>query len=885
MLIGGLNCAAPVRAEAPFRLPGTVRPQAYRIDLTIVPDRERFAGHVEIDVQLAASTEEIWLHGRELDIERVTVEPRDGPAFPVAYEQITRDGMSRLLLGRTLEAQRVTLRFDYTAPFSDSLNGLYKVRVGDDNYVFSQFESVDARKVIPSFDEPLFKTPFEVSVTTRAQDRVFGNMQAVETRELGDDMRQTRYAPTPPLPTYLLAFAVGPFDVVEWDAVAASPYRDTPVPLRGITVRGQGERMHFALQRTAPLVLRLEDYFATAYPFDKLDIVAVPDFAAGAMENAGLIMYREPLMLLDEASAVSQKRSYLRVHAHELAHQWFGNLVTMPWWDDLWLNEAFASWLQAKIADSVAPEYHFDRETQIGAIRAMTVDSLISTRRIRQPVNSTGDIEAAFDGITYRKGAGVLQMLEAYMGEDVFRAGLRDYMRRFAFGSATVYDLMDSLQRVAGEGLEIEAVFESFLFQPGVPYLAVTSRCDGETLHIDIEQARYLPLGSRGDAAQLWTVPVCLAWGAGDQRESACVLLAERHETYAFPVAERCPEWVMPNANGAAYLRWSVGKSDAEALAAVFGTQLNTAERVSFADSIVAGVRAGSVSIPEFLAQLPALAGAPEAEVLRQPLAVFRQMYHQLLTPELRPVAGRYAVATFGPLLARLNGGNSSLSPADAASMRYRLTRLLAVDIGAPETVAMLTRIAHGYVGYPAGTAPDASRLDPDLLRPTLIAAARDGDTAFIAHLMQVFRESPDSRFRLAVMEALAFVTDPVIASTVREFALGPDVRGNELDRWLYWILNPGSRSINWPWVREHLGEILAAGNATIGRKAPNSFGHGLCRAEDADALEQMFSPHLEAYPGAGIRLTQTLEHIALCAAFRARHAEAANAYFLARED
>ncbi len=883
VLIGILYGTASVSAEAPFRLPRTVIPQTYRIDLTIVPDRERFAGHVEIDVQLAAPTEVIWLHGRDLDIAHASLEPRGGSAFPVAYEQITRDGMSRLILGRTLEPQQVTLRFDYTAPFSDSLNGIYKVRVGDDDYVFSQFESVDARKVIPSFDEPLFKTPFEVSVTTQAQDRVFFNTQAVEIRELQDEMRQTRYASTLPLSTYLLAFAVGPFDVVEWDAIAASPYRDTPIPLRGITVRGQGPRIHFALKQTGSLVLRLEEYFATAYPFDKLDIVAVPDFSSGAMENAGLITYRESLILLDEASAVSQKRSQIRVHAHELSHQWFGNLVTMPWWNDVWLKEAFASWIQARIADAEAPEYHFDRDTQIRAIRAMTIDGLVSTRQIREPVNSTDDIEAAYDGIIYRKGAGVLSMLEAYVGEESFRAGLRDYMRRFAFGSATVYDLMDSLQRVVGDGLEVEAVFESFLFQPGVPYLTVASRCDGDTLRVDIEQARYLPLGSRGDPAQLWTVPVCLAWGDGDEREDTCVLLAEQHETYAFPVGGHCPEWLMPNANGAGYLRWWVGNTDAEALAAVFQTQLNTAERVSFADSIVAGVRAGSVSIPEFLAQLPALAGASEPDVVSQPLAVYREMYHELLSPETRPAAGRFAVDTFGPILATLDSGDSSMSPADAAIMRYRLTRLLAVDIGVPDTVAMLTGIAHRYLGYPAGTPPDASVLDPDLLRPTLIAAARDGDAAFTTHLMQVFRESSDSHFRLAVMAALAFVTDPEIVTVTREFALGPDVRGNELSRWLYWILNPGSRSVNWPWVREHLGDILAAGNASIGRNAPDSFGHWLCRAEDADALERIFSPYIEAYPGSETKLRQTLEHIELCIAFRDHQAEAANAYFLER--
>ena len=467
-------------SEAPFRLPDTVHPERYRLDLTILPDTDHFSGRVEIDVRINAPVDVIWLHGKDLDVATATVTRDDGTALDIKYGEVTKDGMARLDLPETLQPQSVTLRLDYSAPFKATLNGLYKVEVGDDSYGFTQFESIYARRAFPSFDEPRFKTPFDISITTRSEYRAAGNTLPSEEVELADGLKRTTYATTERLPTYLVAFAVGPLDIVEWDPIPPSAHRDRPLPLRGLAVRGQGKRMTWALENTAELLTWLEEYFAIEYPYDKLDIVAVPDFASGAMENAGLITYREPLLLFGDQPSVNLQRRYAMTHAHELSHQWFGNLVTMPWWDDIWLNEAFASWIQAKAAHDWGPEYRFDRNTQARAINAMSVDSLITARQIRQPVNDSGAILNAFDGITYLKGAGVLQMIERYLGEDNFRAGIRNYMREHAFASATVYDLIAALTATAGADKDVKGVFESFLFQPGVPYIDVAVQCAGD---------------------------------------------------------------------------------------------------------------------------------------------------------------------------------------------------------------------------------------------------------------------------------------------------------------------------------------------------------------------------------------------------------------------
>jgi alanyl aminopeptidase len=884
--VGAVADVAP-----PFRLPPTVIPESYRLDLTILPDEDRFSGHVEIDVIITESVGEIWLHGRALDVEKSTILARSGETYTAKYEQLTPDGMARLVLGEPLSPQRATLRFDYEASFGDSLNGLYKVTVGENDYAFSQLESIAARKVFPAFDEPVFKTPFEISVTTRREYGAFSNTSILETRKLRRGMQRVSFAPTRPLPTYLIAFAVGPLDVMEWRSVPPSSYRAEPLPLRGLTVRGQGGRIGFALENTASIVLAFEEYFGTAYPFDKLDIVAVPDFAAGAMENAGLITYREPLILFDEEPAVDQIRRFAIVHTHELAHQWFGNLVTMPWWDDIWLNEAFASWIQAQVAHGWDPRYRFDRETQVRAIHAMRVDSLVSARQVREPVNTTADIKNAFDTITYAKGAGVLEMLEKYLGRERFRAGLREHMRRYAFGSASVYDLMDSLQQAVGDQISLEAIFESFLFQPGVPYLTVEKQCFGEpgadmSARILISQERYLPVGSVGDSDQVWNVPICFVYGMKDAADAApsrqCILLSD--ETQSFPIdSEQCPDWLMPNGDGAGYFRWRMERDEFASLGEVFQTTLNDGERLSFVDSLIAGVSNGSFSMPTFLGMLPVISRDNDWRVAVEPLATYRRIFNDAVNPELRTVARTYASELYLPRLESIGrstlSGNTETAEEDMV-LRNRLIPFLAVDLGVAELRESLVASAHRYLGYPHDVGPDTKALDPDLLRPALIVAVQEGDEKFVTFLIERFRASSDAWFRQAVMAAIAYADDPALLDTVRDFTLGPGVRLNELDTWLSWLLNPGAKDLNWPWIRENLDEILAISGERIGRKAPFTFGRWLCSEVDATDLAALFEGRIEEYPGSERNLAQALESIDLCVAFRSQHAAEANAFF-----
>jgi alanyl aminopeptidase len=877
-----LDVQTDTNAEALFRLPDTVHPERYRLDLTIIPDAEQFSGSTEIDVEIKQPVNVIWLHGKDLDISSATVTKSNGKTIQAIYSEVTKDGMSRLDLPEELQPQSATIRLDYTAPFKATLNGLYKVKVGDDSYGFTQFESIYARRAFPSFDEPRFKTPFDISISTRSAYGAFSNTLPTDEVALDNDLKRISYTTTKPLPTYLVAFAVGPLDVVEWTAIPPSAHRDRPIPLRGLAVRGQGKRMTWALENTAELLQWLEDYFAIEYPYDKLDIVAVPDFASGAMENAGLITYREPLLLFGDQPAVNQQRRYAMTHAHELSHQWFGNLVTMPWWDDIWLNEAFASWIQAKAAHDWGPQYRFDRNTQARAINAMSADSLITARQIRQPVNDSSDIVSAFDGITYLKGAGVLQMIERYLGEDNFREGIRNYMQEHAFGSATVYDLIAALTATAPKEVKphVKGVFESFLFQPGVPYVDIAVQCDGDDVTVAMTQERYLPLGSTGDRNKTWNIPVCLAWGTGTERNDECILLTEKKQTVALPDASQCPDWLMPNAGGAGYYRWSLDDAGMKALSDVFNQSLDAQERISVVDSLTAGVNNGSITVGTFVDMMPQIAAAKERTVVTAPLWTYRHILNRLLDDDLREVARNHADAIFSPRLAALDGPDGAESAVEATMLRRYLVSFLALDARSTELRKELSQAAQQYIGYQSDGALHPDALQPDILTTALTVAVQDSSPEFTDALIVQFNASDNQRFRQEITTALAKATDPAVIEKVRGLMMSDAARANERQTWLSLILNDDSRAENWPWVQENMDLILASGSDRIARDAPNSFGRWFCSNEEASQLKTAFEARVDEYIGSRHVYEQTLESISLCIAFKEQQSASAAEYF-----
>ena len=561
-----LGAAAALPADLPppradGRLPSDVRPTRYALDLTIDPAQPTFSGRARIAVTVAHPTRAIVMHGRGMTIDRARLIAAGrtlNAQATLRMAALSKGQPEELVLtfDQPVPSGDAEIQIDYRAPFADGLRGVYRVEAGGDSYAYTQFEPNDARRAFPGFDEPGNKTPFDLSLTVPAGATAFANTRESQHHQNSDGRTVTfAFETSPPLPTYLVAFAVGPFDVLDGP--------QTPTRVRLVSIKGKASLGATSVAAAAEHLALLGKYFDRAYPYSKLDVAAVPNFGAGAMENAGFVTFREELLLLDPARAsMNARRAMASVMAHELAHQWFGDLVTMVWWNDLWLNEAFASWMSDKIVDEWRPKTRARVHAVASKAGVMAEDALSSVRRIRNPVRSTGEAEESFDAITYSKGRAVLSMTEAWVGEDAFRDGLRSYIKDHAWGNATSDDLFAALAQASG-GRPVAAVMDSFTSQTGVPQVTASVTCpqpgdEHGAAVVHLSQHEYQTLDHQGAPSdKLWRIPVCLVYGAATPRapktpmEKQCTLLEAAQADV--PLATTgCPAFVYPNAGEAA---------------------------------------------------------------------------------------------------------------------------------------------------------------------------------------------------------------------------------------------------------------------------------------------------------------------------------------------
>jgi len=846
------------------RLPRDTHPVSEAITLTIDPAAARFSGVADIAIRLDHPRTTLWLHGKGFHVTRATAKADDGHELAATWAQHDESGMASLTLAGELPKGPATLHIDYDVAYGPKLEGLYKVTSGGVPYVFTQFESIAARDAFPCFDEPGFKIPWDETLVVPKGAVAIGNTHEERRLDDGPNVR-VHFAQTLALPSYLVAFAVGPFDIVPAPDAPPNEVRKRPLPIRAITTKGRGHEVAYALAHTGEILATLEKYFGLEYPYDKLDILAVPD-KGGAMENAGAVTFADYLVLFDpKVAPLRQKRAYAEVMAHELAHQWVGDLVTAAWWDDIWLNEAFATWVGTKATDLWDPKMNAAADLLSGIQGAMGEDALVSARSIRQPIESINDIENAFDSITYQKGGGVLSMFERWAGPEVFQRGLHDYLVKRSFGSGTAADFLDAESRATGK--DVATPFQTFLDQPGVPFVEAEVVCSPGSARLHLRQSRYLPMGSSGDANKTWQIPVCARYQVGKDAKEACTLLDPREGELA--LGNACPDWVFPNANAAGYFRFSLAPADLVKLRQRGLASLTPGERVVYGNSIRAGFNRGTLPMKDAILATVPLATDPHKEVAGEAMGFLEVARDWLHDDALRPAIEAYGRNLFHPVFARLGWDAGKNEDADRAQLRARVIQFLAQAARDPIVRAEAKKRGLAFLGVGKDGAIHREALDANLVGVAMSVVGEDLDVAGWEAILAQLHKTDVAEVRWWLLAALCSATRPELLPRVRGLAFDPLLRTTEVTSPLWSELRePALREGAWGWVKDNFDKLLLAVPKHHGQSQILAMADEFCDEAHAKDAEAFFTPARVAQIDGGPRvLASTLESIRLCAA------------------
>lgn len=849
----------PANHAAPkLRLPTIVKPISNAVTLHLSPNEEKARGQVAIEVEISRKTDVVWLHaGDNLDV--TTAALTGGGKTRVM--KVTRAGD---FLGLELEEEvapgpyKLGVGFDATLPSREG-RGAYRQEEKGTQYIYTQFESTDARRAFPCFDEPSFKAPWTITLEVPKDDVAVSNAPMTSEKPSADGWKTVSFAQTKPLPSYLVAFAVGPFEIVD-----AGTGGQKKVPIRILTPKGRAAEAKYAAETTGQVVDRLEKYFGMPYPYEKLDHIAVPQ-KGGAMENPGLITYGTTTILgKPEDKSIRLQRGYLSIAAHELGHIWFGDLVTTAWWDDIWLNEAFATW----ISDKIVAQWHPEWDEQVGLARSkhgvMVGDAYASARRIRQPIESKHDIANAFDGITYQKGGAVIGMFESFVGEEPFRKGVHDYLTKHAHGNATsaqfLADVGESLgAQNAPSATEFAPAFASFLDQSGVPLVTAELSCAaGKTPELVLDQQRYVPLGVTNVPAQTWQIPVCASFPGG----RACTVLRDAHGTLPLQGAKTCPAWVNANANAAGYYRVAYkGDLLAKLMKQTGKAPLAVHERYALLADASALVSSGKMQPSELLGYVPPIVAEGEKNLLAMAISLVGGLQTPFVTDDLRANYVRYVDRQLGAKARALGW-----TPKDKEDDQTRLLRPSLLSIAARDPQSALAKDARKLT---EAWLKDRKAIDHDLVGATLVAGARGGDRALWDALHAEAKKTQDRWERGQILGAMAAFADPAIIQENFKVAMS-----DELDpRETYGLIagaagNPQNRQVAYDYVKQNYDTILGRMPREFGASVPHVAG-GFCDEAHRADVAAFFQEKAPKYQGGPRTLAQVVEGIGICAAQR----------------
>jgi aminopeptidase N len=867
-----LVCAGPALAQ---RLPTTAVPSHYT--LWFAPDLEKdtFRGRETIQLDLKAPSTAITLNAAEISFGEVSITAagttqRADVTLDAAKEQAT------FTVPRQIPAGRATIQVTYTGILNDKLRGFYISKANNRKYAVTQLEATDARRAFPSFDEPGFKATFDISLMIDASDRAISNGRQISDAPGPEPGKHTvSFSRTPKMSTYLVAMLVGDF-VCRSGAAEGTPIRvcATPdkLPLTGFALEAAQQQLRF-----------YNKYFDIKYPFEKLDIIGVPDFAAGAMENTGAITFRERLLLVDpERASLGARKGVATVLSHEIAHQWFGDLVTMKWWDDIWLNEGFATWMASKPIAEWKPEWRVELDDVQDTQAALGLDALQSTRPIRTTAETPEQIGELFDGIAYEKTAAVLRMIEGYVGADGFRRAVASYLRRYSYGNASGEDFWTEVTRVTGK--PVDRILRSFVDQPGAPLVTVRTACNAGRADVGLTQERFAgspaatpPVPSLDDArdalsngrrAQTWTIPACMRTENGNPQ---CFLLDRGEQRFD---AGRCGP-VFANVGGRGYYTTDYTPDTVRAHAAS-KPPLAPAERISLIGDEWWMVRSGRHNADSYLE----LAGSFAED---ETPAVISTIGSRLA------YAGEYLVAEnnqsryqswlrdrFGPALRSLGLPGNVDDDDYRQSRRAALLSLVGATAADAGTQQRTRELAEQYLANPSSLAPT---LVPTVLR----VAAVSGDAALYDRYLAMLEKTtgqPEEYYRF--LYSLAWFRDSTLISRTLQLALSPAIRSQDAGALIANVIaSPHGREAGWEFTKTQWSALTQRLGTFQGLPSIISSLGGFCSTDKAKEVRQFFTEH--PVPSSARTLQQAVERIETCAAIRARQAPAVERWLLAK--
>jgi aminopeptidase N len=816
MAIVLLSLAASAAQSDAQRLAKTVVPSHYTLALAPDIKAAKFTGDETIDVTLADATKTITLNAAEIAFKSVTATVGSGAPIAATVSLDAEKEQATFTFPSELPAGKVTLAIQYSGILNNELRGFYLSKTAKRNYAVTQFESTDARRAFPSFDEPAFKATFDISLTVDAGDTAISNTNIVSDKPAGTALHTLTFATTPKMSTYLVAFLVGDFECVSGSSDGT--------PIRACATPGQQEKGKFALSAAEHFLHYYNNYFGIKYPMPKLDMIAIPDFEAGAMENFGAITYRETDLLIDEKTAsLGQKKRVAVVVAHEMAHQWFGDMVTMQWWDNIWLNEGFATWMETKAAAAWHPEWRYYEDDAEGLDGTLNLDSQPTTHAIRAKADTPAEINEMFDGISYGKGGAVLAMVENYLGKETFRQGVHNYLEAHLYANATAEDFWNAQTETSKK--PVDKIMESLIAQPGVPLLTFTGE-GKDSVHVT--QSRfYLSSTLKSPTPQVWTLPVCFKTAA----LPSCKLVSGMNDEVAVPTAS----FLFADAGGKGYYRSLYPKPVYQAIVAHAETSLNPEERISLLGDEWAMMRSGHATVGDYLDLVGAVHTDSDSDVLGSALGKISAIGDRIANKPERVQLEAWLRKEFSPEYQAL-GPASPTESDDKKEMRALLFGVLG-SAKDPAIIAEARKTTDEYLANQAS-------VDPAIAGTALAIAAANGDAALYDKLLALSKSSNDPEVKTQALFLTARFSDPALVKRTLDSVAAGEVRNQ--DSWILLSILlqvPQTREQTWQYMQKNWDKVQAQFTTFSGAGVVQATG-SFCSVEKRDEVESFFKTH-----------------------------------------